>query len=160
MPKMTVQFKYSHFYCRERRVIMNNKFTDIAREFSRCIIVGCISFIVDSGVLILLREILLTDGTKKSLILSTAGGFFAGLLVSYCLSIFFVFKSGKDNSKGKSMKDFIVFAVISLTGLLITEAGMYLGVYILKMHYMLIKFIVAAFVLIWNYCGRKIFIFK
>lgn len=139
---------------------MEKKLTELLREFSRCIIVGCISFAVDSGVLILSRELLLTDGTKKDLFLSTAGGFFAGLLVSYCLSVFFVFKSGKDDGKGKSLKDFIIFAAISLTGLVITEAGMYLGVYILKMHYILIKFIVATFVLIWNYCGRKIFIFK
>ena len=47
---------------------MNNKFKEIVQEFSRCIIVGCISFIVDSGVLIFFREVLLTDGTKKSLL--------------------------------------------------------------------------------------------
>lgn len=139
---------------------MNNKFKEIVQEFSRCIIVGCISFIADSGVLIFFREVLLADGTKKSLLLSTAGGFFAGLLVSYCLSILFVFKSGKNDGKGKSLNEFIIFTLISITGLIVTEAGMYFGVYVLKMHYILIKFIVAVFVLIWNYCGRKIFIFK
>ena len=41
-----------------------------------------------------------------------------------------------------------------------TELGMYVGTELLFMNYMLVKIVVTGIVLIWNYLGRKIFIFK
>jgi len=56
---------------------------------------------------------------------------------------------------------FVVFAVIGVIGLLLTEAGMEFGVrWVGQSYYMVVKIFVAGVVLIWNYVARKILIFK
>ena len=106
------------------------------------------------------REFVFNGETKSGLFASTAAGFIVGLIVNYILSIIFVFKNSENSNSGRSVKAFIVFAIIGVIGLGLTELGMYVGVYLLKWHYLITKVIVAALVLIWNYCGRKIFVFN
>ena len=89
--------------------------------------------------------------------LATAFGFIIGLVVNYLLSLLFVFK--KNTEKGKHWKAFFLFAVIGMIGLVLTELGMWLGVEILAIHYLFVKVIVTLLVLLWNYLGRKFFIF-
>ncbi len=132
---------------------------EIIKEFGRTAIVGVISFIADSAVLVLLKEIIFSGDGKVELFISTAAGFIVGLIVSYLLSISFVFKNSHDTAK-KGVKSFAVFTIISISGLAVTEIFMHVGVNILKFHYAPIKLIAATFVLFWNYCGRKVFIFR
>ncbi len=136
------------------------KYRKLFWEFFRYAIVGGIAFLSDAVTLALFREFILKGGTKTELFLSTAAGFIAGLAVNYILSLIFVFRQSENKSSGKSVGAFIVFAVVGVIGLGLTELGMYAGVYILKMHYLITKVIVAALVLVWNYAGRKIFVFN
>lgn len=50
--------------------------------------------------------------------------------------------------------------MIGIMGLFLTEAGMYAGVELFNMNYLLTKIIVAVLVLLWNYIARKVLIFR
>ena len=130
----------------------------IVTEFARYLLVGGTAFIVDFGTLVLFKQFILPDWNGLGLYIATALGFIAGLVYNYILSLVFVFTRAK--GKGRSVGAFIVFAVIGLIGLALTELGMYIGVDLLKLYYMLVKVFVTAVVLIWNYAARKILIFK
>lgn len=136
-----------------------DKYIKLFWEFFRYAIVGGIAFVADWGTLFLVKEFVLKGDSKPELFASTAAGFIIGLVINYILSIVFVFKKSDNNNSGKSVKAFITFAVIGVIGLGLTELGMYAGVYLLNWHYLVTKIIVAALVLVWNYCGRKIFVF-
>lgn len=132
---------------------------EIIKEFGRSTIVGVISFIVDSAVLVLLKEMLFANGGDLELFICTAAGFIVGVVVSYILSIVFVFKNSRNTEKN-GVRSFVMFTIVSLSGLAVTEIFMHVGVNILNFHYVAVKIVAATFVLFWNYCGRKILIFK
>ncbi len=136
------------------------KYKKLFWEFFRYALVGGIAFLVDSGTLSVFQEFILTGGTRSELFISAAAGFIAGLAVNYALSLIFVFKSSENKNSGKSVRAFMTFAIVGIIGLGLTELGMYAGVYLLKLHYLITKVAVAALVLVWNYAGRKIFVFN
>lgn len=128
-------------------------------EFFRYVLVGGLAFVIDSGVLALFREFVLKGGTPFELAVCTALGFIAGLIANYVLSLVFVFKKSENKGSGKSVAAFVIFALVGVIGLGLTELGMYIGVYVFKWHYIVTKILVAGAVLVWNYVGRKIFVF-
>ncbi len=128
-------------------------------EFMRFCIVGGLAFLVDFGVLVLLNNIL-PELFGSRLYIATAVGFIAGLSFNYILSIRFVFINARKLHVGRSMKAFLVFALVGTVGFGLTELGMYIGTELLFVNYMLVKIFVTGIVLIWNYIGRKMFIFK
>ena len=136
-----------------------DKYIKLFWEFFRYAVVGGIAFVADWGTLFLCKEFVFKGNSKPELFAATAAGFIIGLMVNYILSIVFVFRQADNNNSGKSVKGFITFAIIGVIGLGLTELGMYAGVYLLNWHYLITKIIVAGLVLIWNYCGRKIFVF-
>ncbi len=112
--------------------------------------------------------------TTLSLILATALGFCVGLIVNWILSVKFVFQQVKDKEEAGSKKSFMIFTIIGVFGLVITEIGILLLVAILPEFPLfgvtevlgttwakwLAKVVMTCIVLAWNYIGRKIFIFK
>ncbi len=82
-------------------------------QFFRSLFVGGIASVVDMGVLILLKELF---GMAESL--ATVFGFIAGLTVNYVISTFWVFSKAKVKNR---MVDFIVFGVIGIIGLGLTQ---------------------------------------
>lgn len=133
-------------------------------EFMRYAVVGGIAFLFDAGTLAVFREIIFkSNGSETVMAISVAAGFIIGLIVNYVLSITLVFRSAQQQKKGKTVKAFLTFAVIGLIGLGLTELGMYIGVKIVGsagFWYLLVKCFVAGAVLVWNYIGRKMFVFK
>lgn len=138
---------------------LRKDFKLIVFEFARYLAVGGAAFLVDFGVLVLFNSVL-PELYGYRLYVSTALGFIAGLIFNYIFSLLFVFKSAKNSNVGRSAAAFIVFALVGLVGLGLTELGMYLGAGLLKLHYMAVKICVTGIVLLWNYLGRKILIFK
>lgn len=132
----------------------------LIKEFFRYVIVGGISFLADFGTLTLFEEVVFTQKTDWRIFVSTAAGFIVGLVVNYILSLIFVFRSSDNKSSGKSVGEFLIFALVGVIGLGITEGLMHLGVNVLRFHYMLTKIVTAGIVLVWNYLGRKILIFN
>ena len=128
-------------------------------EFLRYAVVGGLAFLVDFATLVAAQE-LLFGRLACGVYLSTVCGFVAGLAVNYVLSLLFVFTQAKDRGKGRSVGAFLVFGVIGLLGLFWTELGMWIGVAVLGLDYRLVKVFVTAAVLLWNYLGRKLIIFR
>jgi len=130
-------------------------------EFFRYILVGGLAFIVDFGVLYLSKTLLFPHMGHTGILLAAALGFTAGLIFNYIFSLLFVFKQIDENAKRRKIRSFILFVIIGIIGLLITELCMYAGVYLFgQKWYLIVKIFTAGIVLMWNYLGRKIFIFK
>lgn len=89
--------------------------------------------------------------------LGTGLGFLFGLISNYVLSVFFVFNE-KGNSR--SAKGFIIFAIFSAIGLGIHLLGMWFFSGVLSINEWIVKILMTAVVLVYNYLTRRIFIFK
>lgn len=146
-------------------------------EIVRFLIVGGTATVVDYALAYLFYCWLLPPsaiGATPSLILSTAVGFCAGLVVNWVLSVLFVFRDVKDKKKSRSGKSFAVFSLIGVIGLAITELGMHFGVSLLpeivlfgspsflsaSWTWWIAKVSMTCIVLVWNYVGRKLFVFR
>jgi len=131
----------------------------LAYEFMRYAVVGGIAFLADFGTLVGTKELLFKDW-PSGVYVATVFGFIIGLIVNYWLSLIFVFTAKKDQGKGRNIGAFIIFGIIGIIGLGLTELGMYIGIELLAWNYMLVKIFVTGAVLVWNYLGRKIIIFR
>lgn len=146
-------------------------------EIIRFLIVGGTATAVDYAVAYLFYQWLLPPsliGGTPSLILSTALGFCVGLVVNWILSVKFVFRNVKNKEESRSKKSFVVFTVIGVVGLAITELGMHFGISLLpeitlfssatflgaEWKWWIMKVVMTCIVLVWNYIGRKLFVFK
>ena len=109
-----------------------------------------------------------------ALILATAAGFGVGLVVDWILSVKFVFRAVRDKEEVESKKSFFIFTVIGLIGLGLTEIGVVLLVFLFpeislfgttallgtEWEKWLAKVIMTCIVLVFNYVGRKLLVFK
>lgn len=138
----------------------NERLNSFVKEFARYLVVGGTAFLVDYGVLYLSKTFLFQSLGDLGVYLATALGFLAGLVYNYVLSLVWVFRSAKDQKKGRTLGAFLLFSIIGIIGLLLTEGGMFLGYQLLHINYLIVKLFVAAVVLLWNYGARKILIFK
>jgi len=134
-------------------------------EMLRYGIVGAAAAIVDLAVLALATELVFSgQKTGWPLTVSTAAGFIAGLVFNYALSMLFVFTNEKQKEKNKKRaKTFIIFAIVGIIGLILTEILMHLGMIFVSKEgfwYIVLSCFVKGVVLVWNYCGRKIFVYK
>ena len=68
----------------------------------------------------------------------------------------FVFKSGEKNKA----KEFSVFVILSLGGLGLNQAIMWLGTTVFSAYYLLVKLVAEVFVPIYNFITRKVFLEK
>lgn len=89
---------------------------------------------------------------------ANACGFICGLVFNYIFSVIFVYKG--DNALAKTGNGFLRFALLSLAGLIIQTAGVYVGYELLNLNEWIVKIIFVFIVLIFNYVTRKKFIFK
>ncbi len=113
-------------------------------------IVGGLAFVVDFAVLTFCVEVL-----NLSEAIGTALGFTISVIFNYILSIFWVFDVNKEKSQ---KKNFVLFIVLSIIGLLITELIMWLGSKVMGIDYRIVKIIATAIVMVFNFITRKIFL--
>jgi putative flippase GtrA len=125
------------------------------------VFVGALAFVVDFSVLYLSKTFLFSALGDTGILFSAALGFIAGLVFNYILSIVFVFKQNSETVKRHKIRSFVLFAVIGIIGLFITELCMFAGISVLgSQSYPAVKVITAGIVLIWNFVARKTLIFK
>ena len=115
-------------------------------------VVGGIAFIIDYICLIISKEIF-----GLSVLLSAAIAFIISVIFNYILSIKWVFNVNKEIDQ---KKNFIIFIVLSIIGLILTEIIMWFGTDIIKISYLIVKIFATAIVMIFNFITRKIFIEK
>ena len=134
-------------------------------EFLRYVVVGGVSAVIDMAVNYCMLYFIL-GGTKddKGLVaISVAVGFIVGLAVNFILSNIFVFNAEGQKEKGKTAGAFFIYAVVGLIGFGLTELLTILGTLVIGdegIWYLALTVVVKGIVLIWNYIGRKIFVYK
>lgn len=140
-------------------------------EIARFVIVGGIATLVDMfvmGVILYLFEpdlypkfynVWIGGGDPKTIatVVGTGVGFTVSLVVNYLLSVLFVYE---DKGNSKTLKGVVLFVVLSVIGLFINMAGMWLGYDVCGINEWVTKIIMTLVVLVYNYVTRKLFIFK
>jgi putative flippase GtrA len=114
-------------------------------------IVGFIATLIDYLVLILLTEIF-----DVYYLLSSCISFTVSVIFNYIASMKYVFE-GKNNNK---IKEFFLFIILSIVGLIINTILMKLFVETFYIHYIISKIITTAFVMIYNFISRKLLLEK
>ncbi|MBO4743267.1 MAG: GtrA family protein [Bacteroidales bacterium] len=121
-------------------------------QLLRYAISGFTATIVDFALLATLTEVF----GEHLLLVWTAIAFVSGLLVSYLLSINWVFDSRRLSSRTAEVS---VYILIGVVGLLLTEILMWLLANKIGIHYLISKVIASTIVFLWNFCAKKFILF-
>lgn len=127
-------------------------------EFFRYVVVGGIAFAADFASMVIAEEVFLKP-FRWGVYAAVVVGFIVGLAVNYALSLRFVFTAADYREKGRSFAAFVIFGLIGLVGLGLTELGMWFGIAVLSINYMAVKVFVTGAVLLWNYLARRVIVF-
>lgn len=150
------------------------KHRKLLMEIMRFLLVGGLATLIDFGVYELCMFVFFKNMSNYNLnlILSTSLGFIFGNIVNYILSIIFVFKGAKDDKKTQTIGAFLLFTIIGVIGLGIKLGVQTGGNYLMNILFVtndgfwnwfkntFVYCVATLIVLIWNYIGRKLFIFK
>ncbi len=113
-------------------------------------IVGGIAFIIDYGIMIISKELL-----GFSILLSAGLGFTISVIFNYIASTKWVFNVNKEKDE---KKNFILFMIFSVIGLILTELIMFVGTNIINISYLIVKIAATAIVMVFNFITRKLFL--
>lgn len=113
-------------------------------------IVGAIAFAIDYGILIFCKEILNID-----VLISSAIAFTISVIFNYLASVKWVFVVNKNANK---KANFIIFILLSIVGLILTELIMWIGTKKLSINYLIVKIVATAIVMCFNFITRKLFL--
>lgn len=110
---------------------------------------------------------LILDTTVFSILLRTLGfdwyiaislSFFVGVTITYLLSIFWIFDTR--NLRRDPKLEFILFLVIGLFGLLLTQGLLWIGIHTTNIAPEIIRVSAAGITFLFNFIVRKILLFK
>ncbi len=130
----------------DMNVLFRTETTNWFIQFFRYIFVGGIAFLADAGALWLCEKFM-------HYLIAAAIAFVFGLVVNYVLSVCFVFSA--DERTTSRTAEFIIYAVIGVIGLGLTELIMWLFTDVIGLYFLLSKIVAAAIVLVWNFVARK-----
>ena len=148
---------------------------ELILEIIRFLIVGGLATLIEWGIAFLITALPLEWKRENAQIVGTTIGFSISLVINYFLNLFIVYKNKKNENSGKSLKDFLVFVVISLlvlgfqllfiylvNDLLFVKALKWEAIIFnnLTWGYIITKMFATVVGLVVNYILRKIFIFK
>lgn len=124
----------------------------LSAQFIRYVFVGGVAFIADTGTLVLLKE------TGVLGVLAAAPfGFLVGTAVNYALSTRYVFTR---RSVSDTRVEFAIFLAVGLVGLGLNELLLWGLTSRMGLHYVPSKVLSAGLVLVWNFCARKVALFR
>ena len=127
-----------------------NAFESIAKQFAKFGVVGGIAFVIDYALMIALTEVL-----SVPYIASATISFIISTIFNYLASMRYVFAHRDDISK---RREFAMFVVLSVIGLLMNDALMALGTTVIGIDYRITKIGATGIVTIYNFISRRIFI--
>ena len=123
---------------------------NLIAQFMKFGVVGVIAFFIDYGLLAFCTEIL-----HINYLVSATIGFTVSVVFNYLASMRYVFTHKEDMSR---RREFIIFVILSIIGLIINNVCMWAGVELLGWHYLIVKIGATAIVMVWNFVTRKIFL--
>ena len=127
---------------------MKNK---LSTQVIRFVLWGLIPTFIDVCLLVMLNEIL---GIR--VLVSSAVSFLVSVTVSYFISMRFVFCGGNM----KRSYEYVLFVLLSLVGLLINQAIMWIGTSLLNLHYLIAKLMSVLIVPAYNFISKKVILEK
>ena len=98
---------------------------------------------------------LLTEAFGVNYLVSATISFTVSVVFNYVASMRYVFTHKEGMSR---RREFIIFVVLSVIGLIINNACMWAGVELLHIHYLITKIGATAIVMVWNFVTRKKFL--
>ena len=102
---------------------------------------------------------LLEKIADNSVVVGVIGLGYVGIPLAIAFSEKNVSVIGFDVNKEKSAKkNFVIFIILSIIGLIITEIIMWIGSDIMKINYLIVKIIATAIVMVFNFITRKMFL--
>ncbi|MGI6591606.1 MAG: GtrA family protein [Eggerthellaceae bacterium] len=122
----------------------------LVQQFMKFGVVGIIAFGIDYGLLAFLTEVF-----GINYLISATISFTVSVIFNYVASMRYVFTHKEGLSR---RREFVIFVVLSVIGLLINNLCMWAGVELLGIHYLITKIGATALVSIWNFVTRKIFL--
>ena len=137
-------------------------------EIARFLLIGGLATLVDYALFYLFNLLILKEVSEGiNLAISTFAGFTSGLIINWVFSATFVYRYNKKTTN----KQFLLYLLICLVGLGLTELGMLLAAPSYDKLYLTIivrfdfwklffKCLMTVIVLILNYLGRKYLIFN
>lgn len=127
----------------------------LAGQFIRYLFTGGLAFVVDFGLFALCLYIF-----EWHYLLANFVGLVAGLILNYALSVGWVFTACERKLEKKKSAEFAVFAMVGFAGVGINELLMLVMVDVFEWQEMLSKMAAAVIVLMWNFGGRKLILFR
>lgn len=115
-------------------------------------VVGILATALDYGIMVIL-----TEWVGVYYLLSSTISFTLSLLFNYVCSMCFVFEREEGRSRGKEL---VIFGMLSLMGLVLNQAVLWLLVEKQHIYYMVSKAAAAVLVMGWNFVSRKLFLEK
>lgn len=134
-----------------RKILFENT-TNLFIQLFRYTLVGGLAFVVDFGLLFFL-----TEYVRLHYLISATISFLVGLLVNYVISTQWIFRDSKIKNK---KVEFILFGLIGVIGLILNNVLIYLFTDVVGLYYMLSKLVTAIIVYMWNFLGRRYFLFN
>ena len=120
----------------------------LVQQFLKFSVVGVIAFVIDFGVMVVLTEL-----ADLPPVVSAGVSYCVSTVFNYVASMRYVFAHREGLSR---MHEFIIFVTLSVIGLGLNEAIMWLGGRLVGDEwYMLTKVVATALVMFWNFFSRK-----
>ena len=119
-------------------------------QFMKFGVVGVIAFVIDYGLLALLTEVF-----GVNYLVSATISFTVSVIFNYLASMRYVFTHKEDMSR---RREFVIFVVLSVIGLLLNDLFMWLGTDIASIDYRITKIAVTVLVAVYNFVTRKVFL--
>lgn len=119
-------------------------------QITKFAVVGGTAFIIDYFGMIFLTEVLHINYLISSII-----SFTLSVIYNYVLSVRWVFTVNNQLSR---QKQFVIFVLLSVVGLLLNTLFMWMFTDLVHLDYRIAKFIATALVMVYNFISRKIFL--
>ncbi|NLI72734.1 MAG: GtrA family protein [Bacteroidales bacterium] len=131
--------------------IFKGKTGNVYVQLFRYLLSGGTAFLMDIGLMILLKEVFGVHYLTASII-----GFIVGLIFTYILSIRWIFDERRLANKWNELA---IFALIGVVGIGLTWFFMKLFTSILLLYYVFSKVLTTVIVSLWNFGAKKLILF-
>ena len=130
--------------------LRENTMGKLVQQFMKFGVVGVIAFVIDYGLMVALTEL-----AGVNYLISATISFTVSVVFNYLASMRYVFTHKQGLSR---RREFVIFVVLSVIGLLINNLCMWAGVELLGVHYLIVKIFATIVVMVWNFVTRKKFL--